>query len=169
MPYALKLTRNTDTQIIKVHRITRAPEGAKPYKHWLHNHYVESLQIFEDREAAELARTHELLAAEFARLNRDELYEIFRKDLDRVAFFGWNLTCLCEKSGLNYTTMTAYRYKTWTPNPRVFAKVHLIADALENVAKIARDALPADAGCGNPLDNRRGRKDIYKSSPYWKG
>lgn len=169
MPYSLKITRNTYTQEIKVHSITKAPDGAKPYKHWLSGHYVESLQIFDDRAAADLARTHELLAADFARMDRETLYETFRKDLDRVAFFGWTMTDLCEQSGLNYTTVTALRYKAWTPNPRIFAKVHLIADALESVAKMARAALPAEAGCGNPLGTRRGRKDIYKSSPYYKG
>jgi len=154
MPYSLKLTRNTYTQEIKVHRITRAPEGAKPNKHWLHGHYVESLQVFEDRAAAELARTHELLAADFARMDREALYKTLRKDLDRVAFFGWGMKTFCRKANLNYLTLVAYAYKGLPVSPRFGAKIHLAADALENVAKMIYAALPKEAGVGNPFDKR---------------
>jgi len=165
MPYALKTTRNTYTQAVKVHRITRAPAGALPYKHWLPGHYVESLQIFEDREAAELARTHELLAAEFSVRGPENLYEIFRKDLDRVAFYGWTMTDLCRFLGdVNRATLAAYVHVR-PVNPRLAARIHIIADALENVANLARNALPAGAGCGNVLMSRGGRRKSSEPAP----
>ena len=158
MPYSLKITRNTYTQEIKVHSITKAPDGAKPYKHWLSGHYVESLQIFDDRAAADLARTHELLAADFARMDRETLYEIFRRDLDRVAFFGWAVTDLCRFLGdIDRATLASYAHAR-PVNPRLAARIRIIADALENVAKMAATVLPAGAGCGNILMSRGGRR-----------
>jgi len=164
MPYSLKLTRNTYTQEIKVHRITRAPEGARPYKHWLHGHYVESLQVFEDRAAAELARTHELLAADFARMDREALYKTLRKDLDRVAFFGWTMSDLCRFMGdVDRATIASFAYVR-PVNPRLAARIHVIAEELENVANLARTTLPAGAGCGNVLMSRGGRKKLCASA-----
>jgi hypothetical protein len=167
MPYSLKITRNTYTQEIKVHSITKAPDGAKPYKHWLSGHYVESLQIFDDRAEADLARTHELLAADFARMDRETLYETFRKDLDRVAFFGWTMTTLCRKAHINYLTLFTYAYKTRKVNPRIGAKVHIVANTLENVAKTLPAILPFDAGVGSPLEARGYHADPNRIPPLW--
>ena len=166
MPYSLKLTRNTYTQEIKVHRVTRAPEGARPYKHWLPGHYVESLQIFDDREAAELARLHESLAADFAVRSQESLSETIHRDLDRVAFFGWTMTDLCRfLNDVNRSTLTAYYVRARAVNPRIAARIHIIADALENVANLARTALPAGAGCGNILMSRGGRRKSSAPAP----
>lgn len=167
MPYSLKITRNTKTQEIKVHPVTPCPFALEPGKRYPSRNIVETVQIFDTQEAAESARAAELVAVRFASLDRETLQETLRSDIDRVANFGWSIADLCRIGNLKYKTVITHSYNLWTPNPRLYAKIHLIADALENVAKFARAVLPPEGEPGAMIKGRRGRKDIYRSSPNW--
>lgn len=167
MPYSLKITRNTKTQEIKIHPVTPAPRAVLPGKKIGPGRLVETIQIFDTQEAAESARAAELIAVRFASLDRETLQKTLQADIERVANFGWSIADLCRLGNLKYKTVITHSYNLWTPNPRLYAKIHLIADALENVAKFARAVLPPEGEPGAMIKGRRGRKDIYKSSPNY--
>lgn len=158
MPYCLKITRNTKTQEIKIHPVTPCPFALEPGKRYPSRSQVETVQIFETREEAESAHAAEIIAARFAALDRETLWETFRADLDRVANFGWTITELCRQGNMNRMTMGSYAVRIIEPNPRIAAKVHMIADALENVAKFAGRLLPRKGDIGSAHDTRGGRK-----------
>lgn len=158
MPYSLRITRNTKTNEIKIHPVTPAPRAVLPGKKWGHGYRVETVQIFDTREEAESARAAEIIAVRFASLDRETLWKTFRADLDRVANFGWTITELCRQGNMNRMTMGGYAIRLYEPNPRIAAKVHMIADALENVAKFAGRLLPRKGDIGSAHDTRGGRK-----------
>lgn len=167
MPYAFKLTRNANETRVHVHPVIQVPDETTPYKIRTRKHYSESLQIFDTREAAESAHAAEIIASEFSCLDQETLHKTLRNDLDRVANFGWSVTSLCRIGKINHGTLAASSCKLRPCNPRIAARVHLIADALENVAKFARAVLPMAAEPGAALKARNGRKDLFKDSPNW--
>ena len=167
--YALKITRNTATREIQVHPVTIAPPGAKPYRiRRPRPYYAESLQLFRTRKEAEAARAAELTAAEFSRKPDAELKTILKRDLDRVAKFGITLAALCRITGESYHRLVEYLSRGRSPNPRVVARFHILAEEFARVAKSGESLLPAEGGCGNLNMGRGGRPDIWMDQERYK-
>ena len=168
--YALKITRNTSENAVHVHPITPAPPGATPYRlRYPRPYYAESLQIFPTKKEAEAARAAELIAAEFAGKPEAELSEILRRDVERVANFGITLAILCRISGVKYSTLTSYICRGKSPNPRIAARFHILAERFADVANSAASLLPESGSPGNPRKGRGGRPDIWMTAPVWRG
>lgn len=168
MLYYIKFRRDTVTQEITVEPPKMCPVGTAEYiRRIRHKKRVEAVRIYRTRQEAERVFYAETIAADFSRLDDRTLSETFRRDLDRVANSGWTVTDLCRQGHLYYATIILYSEGKLTPNPRTAAKVHLIADALENVANFARVCLSPESCVGNAKMNRGGRKDIFKSAPTY--
>ena len=167
--YALKLSRDTATRNVQVHPVTIAPPGAKPYRlRRPRPYYAESLQLFKTRKEAEAARAAELTAAEFSLKPDVELKKILRRDLAAAAKFGITLATLCRITGESYHRLVEYLSRGRSPNPRVVARFHILAEEFARVAKSGESLLPASGGCGNPRQGRGGRPDIWMDQERYK-
>lgn len=112
MKYALKVSRETNSSIIHVHPIEEVPDSCKPYRVRRGNYYVEGLQVFKTRAAANTARAMEIIAAEYAQKTPNELRRILRDDMERLANFG--ITILPADGGCGATHMgTGGNHEIW--------------------------------------------------------
>lgn len=149
MKYALRITRDTRTNRVTVHPVVRARETAQPYTlKYPEDFCAESLQLFPTLAEAETAAKYETVAAEFALKPDAELKEILTQSLDRLRRFNLRPQTVCAVSGISIESLRTYTSNRYPPNPRIVAKLAIVADRLTELYFELHQILPAEGGAG---------------------
>lgn len=160
MKYALKITRDTRGGRETIHPVITVPDNAEGYRLKYKRYQAESLQIFDTLEEAERAAAAEETAASWGTRSKAELFASFKESISRFKSWGMPLRVVCDIAELSRSCMTVYAHRGIAPSPRVVAKLHILANMIEQVIKSAGSLLPDSGGCGNPTKGRGGRPDI---------
>ena len=156
MTYALKITRDLDTNIQTVHPVIRVRSTIKPYRLVYDSglRCAESLRLFDTRRAANTAYREEKLAAEFSAKKPEELGDILREDLALLKAEGFPLTLVCRLTDATESSVRSYLSRFNPPNPRIVAKIHLLPPLVQQFRERVQRVLPLKESCGNTRQAR---------------
>ena len=157
MKYAIRITRDLETEKISVFPPVKVPDNFSGYRYRKGGGVIEALRIEEDLPAAMDALEEEKLAAAFADAPETELQEMIRADVSAITFLGGQ-GFLWKHGIVNRYNKDTWERKKLRPNPRTAARIRRIRSILEEAVAKAKTVMPDLYLCGNPRrSNRRTR------------
>ena len=146
MKYSFNVTYETDdkryfvSKVIKVSDNTTAGYFKSPYMKTKEFRYV-----FDTITAANRQRRFEVLAAQFANMDNGQRCEILQRDLAAIQAAGVTTTHACRLAQTNICTLNNYRAGACLVNPRILAKIHLLAFEAQKFLAAAENVLDLEA------------------------